>query len=174
MRIWTVHEPVEDRDLYEAAPEDRVAFVKDGFSWPGFFLSLPWLIYHRLWVGTLVYLLAVAVLGIATAFLPIAEFQAGLLGVLPALYVGLDGNDMRRRKLAGLGFLDCGVIAARSLVEAEIAFFSREPRPAPLAVRPPPVAQPPAAARPRPASFAADREVLGLFPEPPLPAHRGR
>lgn len=173
MRIWSVHEPVEDRDVYEASAGDRVDFVKDGFSWPGFVLSLPWLLYHRLWVGLLVYLLCVAVLAIAASLLPIAEFEAGLLGLLPALFVGLDGNDMRRRKLAGLGYADRGLVTARSLTEAEIAFFSRHGGTG-IVARPRSAPPPQTAPRQRPAFAAGDREVLGLFPEPLPPLNRGR
>ena len=45
---------------------DRLAFVKDGFSWPALFVPLLWLIYHRMWIELIV--LGLVYLALRSAF----------------------------------------------------------------------------------------------------------
>jgi hypothetical protein len=158
MRFWTAHEP-----RYAASAAERaegIVFVKDGFSWPGLFISLPWLLYHRLWLGTLIYVVISLAIGAAGAFLPLNDGAGTLLGLIASLYVGFEGNDLRRRKLAKQGFTQVQGLSAKSLLEAETAFFAERPAAVPFRTRPAPRATDAVAARP------ADPDVLGLFPEP--------
>lgn len=158
MRFWTAHEP-----RYTSAPEERaegMVFVKDGFSWPGLFFSLPWLLYHRLWLGAVLYVLISLALGAIGAFLPLNSSAGTLLGMFASLYVGFEGNDLRRRKLAKLGYQQVQSVAAKSMLEAETTFFSERPAPVPFRNRP----VPRAAERTVPA--ASEPDVLGLFPQP--------
>jgi len=66
-------------------------------------LALPpfWLAYHRLWFALVIYLgviiLSIALL--ATSLAPVAL----LLGGLPGLYLFLEGNQLRRKKLEANG-----------------------------------------------------------------------
>ena len=49
MTVYSVYEPpTEAPNLTERA--DRLAFVKEGFSWPALFVPLLWLIYYRMWI----------------------------------------------------------------------------------------------------------------------------
>ena len=43
--IYTAHVRGRGRE-----PTSDVVLVKDGFSWPAFFFSLIWALWHRLWV----------------------------------------------------------------------------------------------------------------------------
>ena len=158
MRFWTAHEP-----RYAATAAERAegtVFIKDGFSWPGLFISLPWLLYHRLWLGTLIYVLISLALGAVGTFLPINDGVGTLIGMIASLYVGFEGNDLRRRKLARQGYTPVQGLAAKSLLEAETRFFAERPAAVPFRTRPTARATDPLAARP------AEPEVLGLFPQP--------
>ncbi|MGQ4274324.1 DUF2628 domain-containing protein [Terrihabitans sp. B22-R8] len=163
MRIWTVHEPRSAKNALERA--DRLVVVKDGFSWLAFFFSLPWLLYNRLWLGTLIYLLVTAAIGLLGAWLPLAGGAEFLLGIIPALYAGFEGNDLRRRKLARRDFVQVASIAAKNGLAAETEYFTVNP---PIAA----VEQAPAPKLPDTGRFAAalrpqpDNSVLGLFPQP--------
>ncbi len=46
--IYTVHVRGRGR------ADDDVVLVKDGFSWPAFFFSLIWALWHRLWFFALI------------------------------------------------------------------------------------------------------------------------
>jgi hypothetical protein len=158
MRLWTVHEPRNPASAEERA--DQTVFVKDGFSWPGLFFSVPWLLIKRLWLGLLIFILIAVAVGLAGTLLPLTENASGMLALLASLYVGLEGNDMIRRKLAKRGFVQVGSVVAKTRIEAEIEFFSAHPPQDPparsLAQRAPHVLT----------ARASDPGVLGLFPEP--------
>lgn len=78
--------------------------VKQGFSWPGFFLDFFWAFYKRLWlIGTV--LLIVAIVSY-----PYKAYPLGLRAVLElfqlgmSLYVGKQGNKWREQSLKDRGF----------------------------------------------------------------------
>ncbi len=61
MRLYSVHAPPEE----PLAPE-RFVFIKEGFSWPALFLPVIWMLWHRMWltlVYYIVYLLVIAWIG---------------------------------------------------------------------------------------------------------------
>jgi len=162
MRLWTVHEPRNPASAVERA--DKTIFVKDGFSWPGLLFSLPWLLIQRLWLGTLIYLVISIAAVLAGIFLPLTEGAGFVLAVLGNVYVALEGNDLRRRKLARRGFVQAGSVVAKTRAEAEHIFFSERGAPD-VAPVPPKPSRPPASA----ASHGESNDVLGLFPRPEGP-----
>jgi hypothetical protein len=119
MRIYTAHR----RD---AGPD--LILVKEGFSWPAFFFSVLWALWHRMWLTALLIFAAEVALGALAdrlALSPAAEFAVSL-GIL--LFVGFEANDWRRRSLMRRGF-DPGVpICASSLDEAEFRFLAADAR----------------------------------------------
>jgi hypothetical protein len=155
MRLWTVFEPRTPANAGERA--DRTIFVKDGFSWPGLAFSLPWLLFHRLWLGTFVFIVLSVTAGLIGHFLPLTESARMLLGLLANLFVGFEGNDMRRRKLLKQGFVQAGSVLARNRHEAEEIFFAARGTPAVT----PPAPAPRAATAP-----ASADDALGFFPRP--------
>ena len=107
MRFYTVH--VRHRGL---DPDRDIALVKEGFSWPAFFFSLPWALYRRLWLATAGLVLAV----LALEALAMASGLDPTTGVVLSLGLsaafGWLGNDLVRRKLDRAGFACMGVVAA--------------------------------------------------------------
>jgi hypothetical protein len=166
MRLWTVYEPRNPASAVERA--DKTIFVKDGFSWPGLLFALPWLLIHRLWLGTLIYLLITAAGALAGTFLPLTEDAGFVLGLLGSLYVGFEGNDLRRRKLAGQGFVQAGSVIADDRTEAEHIFFTERGAPD-VAAAPPKPPRAPATAMNHGVNHGANNDVLGLFPRPEGP-----
>ncbi|TNF64650.1 MAG: DUF2628 domain-containing protein, partial [Rhodobacteraceae bacterium] len=103
---------------------DGVIFVKDGFSWPAFLIPFFWLIWHRLWWGLAGYVIAVAGLaGIGY----LAGFPDGLgtsLGLLLNVYLGLEGNNLRRKALARRGYQEVADVVAGDSEEAAWRFLA--------------------------------------------------
>ena len=61
MTVYSVYEPDKEApDL--AVRADRLAFVKEGFSWPALFLPALWLLYQRMWIELIVFVVAFAAL----------------------------------------------------------------------------------------------------------------
>ena len=55
VRFYSVHaQPWHPANAVHGA--DRAVLVKEGFSWPAFLITLPWLIWHRMWIVLVFYL----------------------------------------------------------------------------------------------------------------------
>lgn len=157
MRVWTAYEPRVPASPEERA--DRTIFVKDGFAWLAFLLPLPWLLVHRLWLGTLIYVAISVAAGVAGGFLSITENAGAALALIGNLYAGLESNDLIRRKLSRQGFVHAGSVLAKNRTEAELQFFAARGSPEIMAVS--------RSSVPTVSSPTNDTEgVLGLFPRP--------
>jgi len=162
MAVYTVHEPRLRSGAVAPDPE-RFVFVRDGFYVWAFLLTPLWLIWNRLWLVLLVYL--VVIFGIAQA-LHHAGVQPGgrsLVMLLISFLIGLEAGTLRRFTLARRGFRNVGLVSGTNIEAAERRFFSDWAAPGPgrssgSGGRPPPPLPP------SPASHTPP--VVGLFPEP--------
>lgn len=155
-------EPPRPATVSEAALINAV-FVPEGFSRAAFFLGPFWLAWHRLWLELLVWLVGFFLL--ADGILPfIGAGATFLIGIVLEILLGLEANNLRRAKLARLGYRLVDVAAGATRDDAERSFYRRSfetgvaaPAPAEGGARPPPLPPNPQA------------EVLGLFPLPEDP-----
>jgi hypothetical protein len=118
MTIYTVLAP---RARAGSAEPDRFVFVKEGFCWPAFYMTIPWLIWRGMWLSLVAYVLVVAAV---FAFAggappPVAWTILVLFGAL----VGLEANNLRRWTLERRGYRFLGVAAGDRKTEAEYRFF---------------------------------------------------
>jgi hypothetical protein len=155
MRVYTVHAPPG-----EPAPE-RFVFVKDGFSWPAFFFTFLWTLWHRMWIallGYIVFLLVIAWIGVLAG-----DTQAMIFSIIGGILIGLEGNTIRRLSLERKGWREVGESYGHNLAEAEIRFFHSWTSDAPQG----------RSARPAGRAYeigagtsSVDEPIIGLFPEP--------
>jgi hypothetical protein len=101
---------------------EPVVLVREGFSWPAFFLSLLWLLWHRLWLAALVY--AVATLLIALLLPPGLALPANLA---LTFLLGAHAHDLRRRALARRGYAEVGVVTAADRDHALARLLAERP-----------------------------------------------
>lgn len=122
MRSYTVHrrQPQPGDPLAEA---EGLVFVREGFCWPALVIPALWLIYRRLWLVLLGYVVVSALAGpVSTA----AGLDAtGIFIVLAAIQVLLaaEANDLWRWTLSRAGYDMVGLATGRTLAEAELQFF---------------------------------------------------
>jgi hypothetical protein len=162
MAVYTVHEPRLRSGAVAPDPE-RFVFVRDGFYVWAFLLTPLWLIWNRLWLVLLVYL--VVIFGIAQA-LHHAGVQPGggsLVMLLISFLIGLEAGTLRRFTLARRGFRNVGLVSGTNIEAAERRFFGDWAAPGPgrssgSGGRPPPPLPPSPAFHTPP--------VVGLFPAP--------
>ena len=164
MTIYTVLAP-KFRDG-ESLPEPLdCVFIKEGFSWPALIVAAPWLIYRRMALVLIGYVVVAAVLAAA----------AGLIGgplpaiamVLARFLFALEANELRRWTLRRHGYVLVGVIEGRGREEAEIRFFAKFDAARSEAPPPPPPPPPAKPASPPPVTPSAEAgDVVGLFPLP--------
>jgi len=155
MRVYSVHAPPEELD----APEEFL-LVKDGFSWPALFFPVLWILWHRLWLTLVWYV--VFILVVAWTGRLAGENLAFFVAVLGALLFALEANNIRRMALDARGFSEVGGAVGRTYDEAETRFFAEwNRRSAPT----PDEAIARAAYRPN-SMLHADETILGSLPEP--------
>lgn len=124
MKAFTVHMPP---DLAGDAAAERAAFVKDGFCWPALFIPLLWLLWHRLWLVLIAYLVAVTAIGAVQIIA--GEGAATIILIAFALYFAAEANNARRWSLRRRGWTRAGEAFGRNRDEAEIRYFTgREQR----------------------------------------------
>lgn len=120
MRIYTVH-------FRRDSGGGDIVLVKEGLSWPAFFLGPVWALWHKQWLVTLWLLAGGAVLGAASAVTGLAPLGDSLLSLGGACLVGVFGNDLRRWTLAHHGYTDEGVVMGASEDRALVRFLANTP-----------------------------------------------
>lgn len=122
MRVYTVHHRQEASGSLTGLGED-VILVKDGFSWPAFFLAPIWLIYKRMWI-VLAFYVAVAIALTVLAEMALAPDSAVFVGNLAVnLLLGLEGNDLYRWTLARRRYREQAAVVGHDLMTAEQRYF---------------------------------------------------
>jgi hypothetical protein len=162
MPIYTVHVPDAAPDAMTQA--DDIVLVRDGFSGRAFLFGILYLLWHRLWITSVIWILLLGVLATMAGLLhPPAVAMAALVGLMH-LYLGAEAADLRRGGLARRGSPMRDLLSAPDLDTAEALFFARSSAdPMAFATRVPsrPPTLPPASLPPAP------------LPAAPLPAATG-
>jgi len=165
MSVYTVHEP--PLRAAEAAPSpERFVFVRDGFYFWAFLLSVLWMIWHRLWLVLLIYVIVIVGIETALRSLGISSSAVAVFGLLISFLVGMEAGTLRRFTLARRGWRNVGVVSGDDLEDAERRFFDswmRNTGNKPAAPFSAPPTPPPPPSSPR---TPYGPEVIGLFPEP--------
>ena len=168
MTIFTIHAP-RMADGVAADPSELV-FVKDGFCWPALFIPPVWLVWHRLWLTLLIWVVAVIVLSLLSG-LAGSDASTAVM-VLFAFWFALEANGLRRWTLERRGYALVGVVEGRTVVEAERRFFAEAvdgdvaPVSAPLAAVAAPVPALSTTVAPSVPPPRAEPGIVGLFPTP--------
>ena len=123
-QIYTVH---EKDDALE--PTRRTVLVREGFSFWAMLFNLFWLLAHRCWRMSAIYLvmlIAVTEAGRAAGF----NHQAVMLLQMGLhVWLGFAGNDCRRAALARSGYEEIDIVCAESELLAARRYFDRQPHP---------------------------------------------
>lgn len=162
MPVYTVHEPPPRKNEVTVDP-DRFVFVRDGFGFWAFLLAPLWMLWHRLWLVFLGYLLTMVAVETVLYVVGASATVKFLVGFLVSLLVGIEAASLRRWTLTRRGARALGVVVGDDLEMAEQRFFdSWVRRETPQAVERIPTVS---GLRLPPASPS----VIGLFPEPGAP-----
>ncbi len=163
MRVYTVHEPPLGKT--ETAPNpERFVFVRDSFSFWAFLLGPLWMLWHRMWLVLIGYLVLMAALIFGLRSVGASGNVPFVVEFLVALLVGFEAATLRRFTLKRRRFRQIGLVVADNLEAAEQRFFDGW---APRQHEPTKVAPPKeqyALATPI-ARLAQRNDVIGLFPQ---------
>jgi hypothetical protein len=157
MPAYAVFEPPVRANQPVVDHAARFVFLRDRFSWGAFLLGPFWMIWRRLWLVLIGYIVVIAVIEYALRRFAIPATARSLVYLLVALLVGMEAPGLRRWTLLRRGWHERGVVVADDLEMAERRFFDTWSRERSLGPPPPP---------PPPYGKAATAGVIGLFPEP--------
>jgi hypothetical protein len=171
MYVYTAYEPPQ-RAADDAADTGRFKFVRDGFSVWAFLLGPLWMLWHRLLLVLLCYLILMAGIDTVMAALGASGALIFLIGFLLSVLVGLEASTLRRFTLSRRGWKYIGIASGADREAAEAHFFDawvrdasskRDANKARLLSPLPAGPRPPAGTVPR---MPQAPGVIGLFPEP--------
>jgi hypothetical protein len=168
MSVYTVHEPPL-RAADDLADPERFVFVRDGFYVWAFLLTPLWLLWRRLWLVLVCYVIFSIALNAALAFAGVAGPAVALINILVSLLIGLEASSLHRFTLRRRGWRNVGIVSGDDREDAERRFFEQWLRARPAPPHVPSAATPPPPAGPRPSpgvSPGTGGGIIGLFPEP--------
>jgi hypothetical protein len=160
MAVYTVHAPAS-YGVDVRTTSDKLVFVRDGFYFWAFALSLVWLIWHRLWLALFGYVVISVASDIVLRSFGVDASARTFVMIVIAFLIGLEAGSLRHWKLSRRKWRQLDVVVADNEEDAERRFFGRW------------VAEPsrddrgngPLHPMPR-SSLTPQQDVLGLFPEP--------
>jgi hypothetical protein len=168
MSAYTVHEPLPWKNETSAAPE-RFVFVRDGFHFWAFLLGPLWMLWRRLWLVTLLYLIVAVALQAGLWAVGLDTTVRVIVGLLLALLVGFEAGSLRRWTLTRRGWRNLAVVVGDGMEMAERHFYAAwRPAEAREATLPPGPNMPLSRERAR-ETLKEARDIIGLFPEPGAP-----
>ena len=104
-----------------------VAFVKEGFSFPAFFLNIFWAAWFRLWLAAAIYIFLQIILLLFIYFLEPDALSQSVLFISFAIIFGYVANDIRQQKLFQEGFELYGIMQGKNKGQVYEKFFSNLP-----------------------------------------------
>lgn len=147
---------------------ESMRLVKDGFRPWAFLFGPVWFLAKRLWLGTLLVVIALALILGAVWFLRITPTALGWISFLLMVLVGLEASTIERWTLRRRGWQEADVVIAKNATDAEQKAAERLLANDPFAAKPAPP-QPLPQSQPGSAqsqAYTAPSGVIGLFPEP--------
>jgi hypothetical protein len=166
MSVFTVHAP--PLRAADAVPDpERIAFVRDGFSFWAFLFTVLWMARYRMWLVLLIYVVVVAGVETALRYAGVGAGGIAIVALLISLLIGLESGTLRRFALARRGWRNVGVVTGEDMEDAERRFFDAWAA-APDKSETPPrsTSVPPVPPPPSPPGAPHSPEIVGLFPEP--------
>ena len=170
MATYLIFEPADGKRTQAAA--ERVVFLREKFSPWAFVLTPFWLLFHRLWLPFLIWLIAFVAINWIGSWLGFGPYAALAASFFPSLLFGMEAVNLRARRLLRSGFSEAGVVIADDIEIAERKFFdtwksaTSDMPPLKTDYPFPPSSAPTAYPETKMAAASIEPGVVGLFPTP--------
>src|SRR6185312_8720013 len=123
MPVYTVHGPLADGTDVRSTT-DRFVFVRDGFSFWAFVFGPVWLIYRRLWLALVGYIVLSIAVAVGLSWLHAGFGTRSLVMLLIAILMGLEAASLRRWTLSRGKWRLLDVVVADDEEAAERRFLA--------------------------------------------------
>ena len=104
---------------------DKFTFVRDGFHFWAFVLSVAWLAWHRLWLALIGWIVVIAAIDFAMTALGAGHIAVFLTNVLLSLLLGFEAASLQRWTLSRRNWHQLDIVVADDEESAERRFFDR-------------------------------------------------
>ena len=118
-KIFTAHEKLD-----AAEPTERVALVREGFSYAALVFNVLWLLYEKLWFAAACYVGLLVAVALWAEHFGLHPLATGCVQLLLQLLLAAHAYDLVRFKLARRGYRMAGVIVAESALAAEQRYYA--------------------------------------------------
>jgi hypothetical protein len=173
MPVYTVHAP----KAYAADPRatDRFTFVRDGFHVWAALLGPVWLIWRRLWLALIGWIIVILAIDVAMMRLGTGGTVIFLANLLIALLMGFEAASLQRWTLSRGNWRQLDIVVGDDEEQAERRFFDRwtakqrglsNDQSAVDRGGPPPTRDVPGQPFSKPPPPLPQGGIIGLFPEP--------
>src|SRR5258708_2301166 len=123
MPAFAVFEPPARADRPAASHADRFVFLRERFSWAAFLFGPLWMLWRRLWLVLIIYVVVLGLIEFGLRRFGIASQARFPVYFLIALLIGIEAVSLRRWTLLRRGWRDRGIVIADDLEMAERRFF---------------------------------------------------
>lgn len=142
---------------------DRFMFLPDRFSLGAFLFGPLWMIWRRLWVVLIIYLVGAGLIGYGLRLLGVGWTGGTIVFALIHLLLGLESTSLMRWTRIRHGWRECGVVIADDIDLAERRFFDNRTA---LRTAATPNSAPASGQVPAAPTGPSHPDIIGLFPEP--------
>jgi hypothetical protein len=123
MPVYTVHAPVAyGADL---AATDKFVFVRDGFHFWAAVASVIWLIWNRLWLALIGWIVLTVAIGFGMNALGATRGAILFVDLLLAILMGFEAATLQRWTLSRRKWRQLDIVVADDAESAERRFFDR-------------------------------------------------
>jgi hypothetical protein len=123
MPVYTVHAPTAYAADFRST--DRFVFVRDGFHFWAMVLGPFWLIWNRLWLALLGWVVLIVALEVAVVQLDGGRAAVTAVDVIIAVLMGLEASTLERWTYSRRKWRQLDVVVADDEEAAERRFFDR-------------------------------------------------
>lgn len=123
MPVYTVHAPTAYAADFRAT--DKFVFVRDGFHFWAMVLGPLWLIWKRLWLALLGWLILAVAIEVVAIKLGGGRSIVTAIEVIVAILMGLEASTLQRWTLSRRKWRQLDVVVADDEESAERRFFDR-------------------------------------------------
>ncbi len=107
--------------------DQDVMVIKEGFSWPAFFIPFIWALWRHMWLAAIIYLLLLFATCLFIYFFSPDPISQVVLTLGVAVIYGYVANDLQQSKLFKEGFALCAILKAADSDQAYSQFLLNSP-----------------------------------------------
>ena len=127
MKIFSVYRKKSELENDDAIQDsfDNFRFVEQGFSFWGFLFNLFWLLYNRIWLFSILFILILVAVEKLYNLEMIGRVPREAANIFLSVYIGYSGKDWIEQKLTKSGYELYDIVVASNVDDARSKLLHR-------------------------------------------------